>query len=186
MATRPLMIFGMKGILLDRVHTSAAAAVQVSPTFSMGSYRVWLRPFVIDALTELSSQYDLAVWSSATHRNTIALAATAFPDIKFRFVWCREHTTPDEYRRNFVVEDDDTWATLKPHGTLLANFPELHKSQFVLVDDTPSKLREVADRTLILPSFDITSPGAAEDSAMKRLLDATRIDGWSDVLPKFV
>ena len=151
------MIFGLKGTLIDRLHNTTAAGVTDGAT-NIGNFRVWKRPG-IDEVVQWSHQQpdvDIAVWSSATKRNTAGFAAAALDSIQPKFVWSREQARADDQRRNHVVHEDDSWAVTMDLDLVLREFPEYSDpSQILVVDDSSSKWRFWSHRLLVVPTFDV-------------------------------
>jgi len=154
---RPLVIFGLKGTLIDRVHTSAAATITAEATCHVGNFRVWTRPHMMDLLRWTATKADVAIWSSATKRNTAPFVEAALAGVEPRFVWSREHAHADDYRRNHVVHEDDSWAVSMGLDIVAREFPEYPTRNILVVDDSCSKWRFFSERLVIVPTFDIKS-----------------------------
>lgn len=214
---KPLLIFGLRGTLVERLHVRNIPSGMPEPNLNVGLTRVWLRHDVLRILLALQSKCHLAIWSSTTARNTKALidavfnneevwkknlpeefnstksgaaaggeqgAGTTSPSnsmkppqatekgrfsrrksageeasssilpvanpafvspVKFEFIWTREHTAPDEFRRSNAIIREDAHATVKDLSRVYAAFPELATPRnTVLIDDTPSKAKSNA------------------------------------------
>lgn len=183
MSSRLLLVFGLRGTLLERIHTSKAASTLPTPHHSVGMSKIWQRPHMLDSLTKLSEKCDLAIWSSTTARNTTPLMEAVFQNapFSFKFVWSREHTKSDDIRRLMAASRDDEHATLKDLSLITNAFPQYNLDRIVLVDDTPSKARLQADNFLWVKTFDETTLGS--DDGMKSLVETVqaRLVGCSDV-----
>lgn len=157
MTKRPLLIFGLRGTLLERLHTSKLPSATPNADFSVGLHKIWIRPKMMETLTELSRSCDLAIWSSTTARNTTPMMESVFDasSLKFRFVWTREHTTSDDFRRLMSSQHEDDYATLKDLTVVQKAFPEYGLDRMALIDDTPSKGRLQADNFVWLPTFTV-------------------------------
>lgn len=231
-ALKPLLVFGLRGTLLERIHFRNVPSTMPAPDLSVGSSKIWLRPHMMEVLKALQPHCRLAIWSSTTQRNTLPLvsaifdtpqvsmtaafdtsapppprapnargggfakapaaaavveteasasttseggsvragrfdkkkraaapveaaAAAAEPEaverLRFEFVWAREHTRADDFRRLNASVADDTHATVKDLGLIFAQFPALAQPEnTVLIDDTPSKAKMHADNYLWL------------------------------------
>jgi hypothetical protein len=102
--------------------------------------------------------------------------------VPFEFVWCREQTAADDYRRSIIVDPDDEHATIKDLSAIWS--PTTPESAFlnpskartwspertVLIEDTASKGRTSAGNLLILPSCCEDAIGSEYDG-MARLRD---------------
>ncbi|KAG8346951.1 putative NLI interacting factor like phosphatase [Trypanosoma vivax] len=140
---KPLLIFGLRGTLLERIHSSRVPAGMPGGAITVGMSRVWLRPGVIETLTALQQHCTLAIWSSTTARNTSPIIEAVFcqqAKLNFAFVWSREHTTADDFRRMSATSRDDQHATVKDLREVYRRFPSIATpTNTVLIDDTPSK-----------------------------------------------
>lgn len=90
--------------------------------------------------------------------------------VKFQFIWTREHTTPDEFRRSNAIIREDAHATIKDLKKVFAAFPELATPQnTILIDDTPSKAKSNAANFLWADSCQ--DLGITDKVVMRRLLE---------------
>lgn len=86
-----------------------------------------------------------------TSAEPAATTAAAEPQIKFEFIWSREHTKADEFRRANAAVRDDNHATVKDLTQVFEQFPHLAQPHnTILIDDTPSKAKLHADNFLWL------------------------------------
>ncbi|KAG5505178.1 hypothetical protein JIQ42_04366 [Leishmania sp. Namibia] len=226
-ALKPLLVFGLRGTLVERIHVRSVPEGMPAADLTVGLVKVWLRPHLMEVLSELQPHCRLAIWSSTTARNTHPLvsavfgsnlqlqdsagaatagfagsAAAAAPSSKqeeqgaagtsataavpassgrgarfgkkkrpakddaaaeetlsavaidtpqsqrihFEFIWSREHTRVDDFRRLNAAVTDDNHATVKDLSQVFAQFPSIAGPQnTVLIDDTPSKAKMHAD-----------------------------------------
>ena len=247
---KPLLVFGLRGTLLERIHTRNVPQNMPAPDMTVGTSKIWLRPHMMEVLQALQPHCRLAIWSSTTARNThplvsavfdlglhthaatkaaavgaapvdsgagkgfarasvspsaakadpasasasstaaektngragrfdkkkttapvaaAAAAAAAAPEtavkdegvssskggtpvpIHFEFVWTREHTRADDFRRLNASVLYDNHATVKDLSQIFAQFPAIAQPEnTVLIDDTPSKAKMHADNYLWL------------------------------------
>ncbi|CCW67863.1 unnamed protein product [Phytomonas sp. Hart1] len=195
---KPLLIFGLRGTLIERLYTSRIPNGMPTPDLTVGITKVWLRPHLLSTLRALQEHCNLAVWSSTTGRNTNPLVNAVFnfhsinpslstndtkaPDsaetpsrfrkrggktssggktgdapagleqpLKFEFIWSREHTSIDEFRRRNSVVNIDAHATVKDLSRVFQQFPEIAQpSNTIIIDDTPSKCKLQADNYIWL------------------------------------
>lgn len=169
---RLLVVFGLRGTMLERLHKSKVPATMPLPTTSIGMHQVWLRPQLIPTLRELSAHCDFGIWSSATKRNTDPLVKLVLPaaeGLKFKFVWSRENTLPDDFRRSVVIDPSDEWSTIKDITALTSEFPDVDPARTVFVDDTPSKLRTSAANCLWIDTCE--GEKIEEPTALLRMRD---------------
>ncbi|GET87151.1 hypothetical protein, conserved [Leishmania tarentolae] len=221
-ALKPLLVFGLRGTLVERIHVRSVPEGMPAADFTVGLVKVWLRPHTLEVLNELQKHCRLAIWSSTTARNThplvnavfgsdmmlqagagAAMAAPAKQDatstsavdaaspsggrggrfgkkrrsptadsvtegsaseattnvteaqrIHLEFVWTREHTRVDDFRRLNATLSDDAHATVKDLSQVFAQFPLIAQPQnTVLIDDTPSKAKMHADNYVWLDPY---------------------------------
>ncbi|KPI83927.1 hypothetical protein ABL78_7027 [Leptomonas seymouri] len=252
-AQKPLLVFGLRGTLLERIHVRSVPEGMPAPDLTVGTSKIWLRQHMVEVLQALQPHCRLAIWSSTTARNTHPLVSAVFDShlqmsaaaaaasvtgtgsavgsgfarasappaaaeaasasssplsssekgssrvgrfdkkkkagpameaakdgsaaadaadvptpIRFEFVWSREHTRADDFRRLNASVLDDTHATVKDLSLIFTQFPAIAQPEnTVLIDDTPSKAKMHADNYLWLDScqgFNI-----AETNGMRRL-----------------
>lgn len=252
-ALKPLLVFGLRGTLLERIHVRNVPAHMPAPDLTVGTSKVWLRPHMMEVLRALQPHCRLAIWSSTTARNTHPLisavfdsnlqlhtvgqppsvrapgapgsgfgktpmqvpvsaataeveasssagekssgrggrfdkkkktnalveeavastsasttAAAAVAPIKFEFVWTREHTRADDFRRLNASVLDDNHATVKDLAQIFAQFPSIAQPEnTVLIDDTPSKAKMHADNYLWLDTCE--EANITDTNGMRRL-----------------
>ncbi|CCW64273.1 unnamed protein product [Phytomonas sp. EM1] len=225
---KPLLIFGLRGTLVERLHARNVPSGMPAPDLTVGLAKVWLRPHLLSTLLALQEHCRLAVWSSTTARNTRPLMSAVFnayatdadPGIvtgsrvakqlkaqsseaapgstetvsrfrkrggkassgfqtddvsasleqspKFEFIWSREHTSVDDFRRRNAVVNDDAYATVKDLSRVFQQFQEIAQpSNTVLIDDTPSKGKLHADNFLWLDTCE--GLGIQDQQGMRQL-----------------
>ena len=211
---RPLLIvFGLNGSLLQRCRPAVAANLNPPENIeqhTVGIQKVFVRPSAKDGLKKLVDEGNsVAIWSSTTLKNTEPIVHTVWSekDHPFSFIWSRDHTKPDNYRRQTSLGDSETeFATLKDLN-MIWNYrlgvTDEHRTKFgadfnfgpkntVVVDDEPSKTRAHADNLLWIPQYSVednlagtVDPSLGFDQALELLLgELSEIDDVRDVLPK--
>lgn len=164
---RLLVVFGLRGTLLERIHMSGITPALPQATSVVGQHKIWLRPKTIETLTELSAVCDVAIWSSTTKRNTDPVVSAVFPKMDFKFVWTRDNTIPDDFRRSVAVDKEDQHATIKDLHSVWEAYPQYTRERTVIVDDTPSKGKMNADNLIWLRSCQ--QPDVLEEQGMPLL-----------------
>lgn len=165
---RKTIVFGLKGVLVDSTHTSAVGARADLRSEVVGTRKVWVRPRASELLLSLAAkEFDIAIWSTANRRNTASMVKV-LPDVPWKFVWTREHTDNDDFRRIHAVEDEDSWATQRSLGPILRTLG-IERDRLILVDDCASKCRLDADRLIVIPTFEVTKMNAAHDQTLDDL-----------------
>ncbi|KPA77331.1 putative mitochondrial TFIIF-stimulated CTD phosphatase [Leptomonas pyrrhocoris] len=242
-ALKPLLVFGLRGTLMERIHVRNVPENMPAPDLTVGTSKVWLRPHMMEVLRALQPHCRLAIWSSTTARNSHPLVSAVFDSylqspaaaaasvtrsessrgggfaktpvpptaapsataaasasetssgrggrfdkkkkaspaeeavteeaaalapIRFEFVWTREHTRADDFRRLNATVLDDNHATVKDLSQLFAQFPAIAQPEnTVLIDDTPSKAKMHADNYLWLDTCQ--GLNVTETNGMRRL-----------------
>ena len=200
-----LLVFGMRGTLLERLHHSKVPQGMPPATYTVGTHRIWMRRDVLPTLEALKSMgCAMAIWSSTTRRNTDPLVQQCFQmssgegstsdATPFEFVWSREQTIADDYRRSIIVDPEDEHATIKDLNqvwskeTPLSFFINKERARqwtperTVLIEDTASKGRTCAGNLLVLPTCSELEI-ASEYAGMERLKEfvATKLLDADDV-----
>ncbi|RNE97177.1 hypothetical protein TraAM80_09449 [Trypanosoma rangeli] len=178
---RPLLVFGLRGTLLERIHASRMPPGMPDGAITVGMSRVWLRPGALESLQALQEHCTLAIWSSTTARNTAPVMEAVFqthsgsPKVQFAFVWSREHTTSDDFRRTNAASRDDQHATVKDLREVFHRFPDIATPQnTVLIDDTPSKGKHNAANFLWLETCEeLKIENAQVMPALRRFVEQT-------------
>lgn len=167
---RLLLVFGLRGTLLERIHFKNVGPNMPGGSISVGPSRVWIRPNAVQTLQSLQNDFGcaLGIWSSTTRRNTDPMVQAVFPPetgLRFQLVWAREETASDDYRRSVIVDPEDEHATMKNLDRIFSSETPLNEflakddarnwspKRTVLIDDTSSKGRWNAGNLLIVPSF---------------------------------
>ncbi|KAG5483371.1 hypothetical protein LSCM1_04919 [Leishmania martiniquensis] len=234
-ALKPLLVFGLRGTLVERIHVRSVPEGMPAADLTVGLVKVWLRPHLMEVLSELQEHCRISIWSSTTARNTHPLisavfgvntmlqadaaastarlahsvatttlsaeqkqeeagisataaapsgsrrggrfdkkkrsaqldggaegsssaAAISIPQtqrIRLEFVWSREHTRVDDFRRLNAMVADDNHATVKDLSQVFTQFPSIARPHnTVLIDDTPSKAKMHAENYVWLDGCD--------------------------------
>lgn len=116
-------------------------------------------------------------------RNAAALSPPSFGcPLKFEFVWTREHTTVDDFRRRNPVVRDDGHATVKDISKVFLSMPSIATPQnTLLIDDTPSKGKLNADNFLWLDTCEALRIKDSEGMKALRIFIEKEILGAKDV-----
>lgn len=183
MSKRPLIIFGLRGTLLERLHTARVPMAMPPATHTIGMHKIWVRNKTMESLKKLNETCDLAVWSSTTTRNTLPVVEAVFgqkpapasqlntsPNAMFKFVWSREQTHPDDFRRSAPADAEDENATIKDLSDVFKAFPQYSAERTILVDDTPSKCRGNAGNFLWIEGLDGDADKLTKDDEMAKLV----------------
>eukprot|EP00698_Gefionella_okellyi_P004971 TRINITY_DN14583_c0_g1_i1.p1 TRINITY_DN14583_c0_g1~~TRINITY_DN14583_c0_g1_i1.p1 ORF type:complete len:303 (+),score=50.43 TRINITY_DN14583_c0_g1_i1:54-911(+) len=148
-ALRKLIIFDLNGTLIARERKSKAPR---SADFKHAEQWIWFRPHLRGFLDFCLANFDVAVWSSAMHRNTQPIVERVFEDARVKqllFHFHREACSPDG------SPGADPWATLKDLHVVWKAFPQHSESTTFLVDDSTSKLRLTPRNHILLPEFTV-------------------------------
>lgn len=179
---RPLLIvFGLNGSLLQRARPVVAANINAPTTVeqhTIGVQKVFVRPGAKAGLQQLlDAGHSLGIWSSTTLKNTEPIVNTVFGEEEakkmFSFIWARDHTKPDVYRRqNSLGDTESEHSTIKDIQLLWDYKLGIREGQTpkdvsfgphntVIVDDEPSKTRGHSDNLLWIPQFTVEDPVAS-------------------------
>lgn len=77
-ALKPLLVFGLRGTLLERIHLRNVPESMPASDLTVGTSKIWLRPHMMEVLRALQPHCRLAIWSSTTARNTHPLISAVF------------------------------------------------------------------------------------------------------------
>jgi hypothetical protein len=209
---RPLLIvFGLNGSLLQRARPVVAANLN-APTsveqFTVGVQKVYVRPGAKKGLQQLlDAGHSLGIWSSTTLKNTEPIVNTVFGDEEskkmFSFVWARDHTKPDIYRRqNSLGDSESEHSTIKDIQLLwdyklgvkegTGDTVSFGPHNTVIVDDEPSKTRGHSDNLLWIPQFTVEDPVAStmdetlgfNETTSFLLNELSTVEDVREILPK--
>lgn len=128
--------------------------------FKIGSYFVYLRPFLIDFLNQARKHFQIAVWSSSSCDYVAAIVDTIFPkSIQLEFAWSRQRCTPridPEWHQQYYVKD---LRKVKRRGYDL--------NRVLIVEDTPQQVeRHYGNALYVTPYF-----GDDTDAELKLLIE---------------
>lgn len=143
-----LVILDMDGTLCH-IHRSRLPGPR-EPDFCHNGRYVYVRPFLDTFLDEIFSHYDVAMWTCQTEHNArkiIEYLLGAYVH-RLQFAYYQRHVdkrgTGDRSSRGWV----------KPIDKVLRNY-NLRAHEVVLIDDSPHKAGEYADRCLLTaPTYD--------------------------------
>eukprot|EP01012_Entosiphon_sulcatum_P034687 TRINITY_DN4403_c0_g1_i1.p1 TRINITY_DN4403_c0_g1~~TRINITY_DN4403_c0_g1_i1.p1 ORF type:complete len:325 (+),score=43.63 TRINITY_DN4403_c0_g1_i1:39-977(+) len=178
---RKLLIFAMRGTLIDRVRGGLAPGAR-----RHGTYNIFSRPGLPEFMKFVFANFDVAIWSSAEPQNTHPLVEDACCGRRPLFVWTRDDTTPDNERRQNARCKDDHYATVKDLSKVWRAFPDHTAATTALIDDTTSKARLQPRNHIFMPGWE----GGRQDSALRRLQEfcamLLRLTDIRDLLPHHV
>eukprot|EP00758_Cryptobia_borreli_P012241 Tbor_TRINITY_DN5729_c1_g1::TRINITY_DN5729_c1_g1_i3::g.19690::m.19690 len=170
-ASRHLIIFGLRGTLIERLHSSRVSPLMPQSTHTVGMHKIWTRNYLTESLTALSKNCDLAIWSSTTTRNTIPVISAVFGnDHPFKFVWTREQTKPDDFRRSMPYDAEDENSTVKDLKEVFRHFPQYTPQHTIIIDDTPSKCRINAENYLWMRGLEGDGDSILRDDELQKLV----------------
>ncbi len=133
-------------LILDLDETlihATAQELERKADFGVFDYHVYKRPFLDEFLQQVSQEFLLAVWSSASDDYVMEVVKNIFPsDMKLEFVWGRSRAT---FRRRlrtdnlgyFADNPESHYHYTKPLQKLKRKGYNLNR--ILIVDDTPRK-----------------------------------------------
>jgi len=125
-----------------------------SPDFMVFDYNVYKRPYVTDFLSNLSQDFYLALWSTASENYIDRMISEIAPlGFKFEFVWGQTKAT---YKRvinvdQYNYEDFSEFQYIKRLKKVKSLGFRLEKT--LMVDDTPHKVRENYGNAIYIKEF---------------------------------
>ena len=127
-------------------------------TARVGSYFVYVRPYLHEFLQCCNELFRLAIWSSSSSDYLSAIVTAIFPnDMKLEFVWSRERCIQrfdGELQETYFVKD------LKKVQRIGFDLDRI-----LIVDDTPKKVeRNFGNAIYVKPYF-----GDPDDSELRHL-----------------
>jgi RNA polymerase II subunit A small phosphatase-like protein len=153
--SRPLLILDIDETLIFGTETELARTAN----FRVGPFHIYQRPHVAEFLEGAASDFDLAIWSSATIDYVAAIAAKICPSqISLRFVWGRERCTQ---RTNFESAEIEYIKDLKKVKRLGYDI-----NRILFLDDTASKLARNFGNAIYVRPYE----GGTTDDELPRLL----------------
>ncbi|KAJ3217242.1 hypothetical protein HDU67_008264 [Dinochytrium kinnereticum] len=155
-----LLVLDLNGTLIDRLVTSTDKALArqnplcpLVPDFHLNGARVYLRPYLDRFLDDLFQEFKVAVWTSATTKNSVPLVQNIFGKRckQLAFHW-------DRSRCDLVSEIGNPYGSVKNlekvwlDSTVNAGGIWSEKNT-LLIDDTPRKSTETPQNLLWLPTY---------------------------------
>jgi RNA polymerase II subunit A small phosphatase-like protein len=139
--------------------------------FQVFQYYVYLRPGLVEFLTQCAARFTLAVWSSASDDYVQAVVGQAFPaKVTPAFVWARSRCT-----RFRLPRLDEQGFDSREYSTTYEFAKRLKKvvrrgfdlKRTLIVDDTPEKVRQNYGNAIYIKPY----LGARDDQELASLTD---------------
>lgn len=117
--------------------------IGLEPDFVAYDYKVYKRPYVTDFLNNLSKDFYLAIWSTASENYIDKIISEIVPkNVKFEFVWGQTRAT---YKRVINVDQYNYTDFVEYH--YIKRLKKVKSLGFrlektLMVDDTPHKVKE--------------------------------------------
>ena len=136
-------------LILDLDETLVYATdqqIEGEADFSIFDFQVFKRPFLLEFLNEIKSDFLIAIWSSASDDYVEEVVKQIIPkNINLEFVWGRSRCT---YRRNLIIDEQGYYDSdptnhyhyIKPLKKLKRQGYNLNK--ILIVDDSPHKSKD--------------------------------------------
>lgn len=164
MTNKKLLIFDLDETLIHGKY-SHEPLLSYSPDLILdkGDIHVWERPHARDLIQSLQSEFDYAVWSSASDDYAQALARHMFSNIPLKFVWGRSRCTQqrDNGGDNLYGFGGGDFYWVKDLKKV-RNIFGLPLDHILIVDDSPEKAeRNYGNLVLIRPFY-----GAKDDNEL--------------------
>ena len=136
-------------LILDLDETLVYATdqqIEGEADFSIFDFQVFKRPFLLEFLNEIKSDFLIAIWSSASDDSVEEVVKQIIPEnLKLEFVWGRSRCS---YRRNIIIDENGYYDSdpsnhhyyIKPLKKLKRQGYDLNK--ILIVDDSPHKSKD--------------------------------------------
>ena len=134
---RTLLILDLDEMLIYATETP----LERSPDFCVYGYNVYRRPYLAEFLARALSEFDVAVWSSASDDYVVAVVSNIFGDHHdLQFVWGRSRAT----LRRTPQNDDSYFYDPWDHTHYVKPLTKVRRrgwrlERVLIVDDTPEK-----------------------------------------------
>jgi TFIIF-interacting CTD phosphatase-like protein len=155
---RPLLILDLDETLVYGTKQELPSA----PDFLVAHYFVYRRPHLPEFLDYCFTDFDVAVWTSASRSYASEIVARLFGDRELRFFWSGERCTQ---RVNLTTYEQYTVKDLRKVRKI--GFP---LEQILMVDDSPEKLERHYGNHIRIPPFE----GDPDDVELLALADYLR------------
>lgn len=159
-----LLIFAMRGTLIDRTH-SKPKQFKERQGIKIGTWFIVPRPGLRELMSYSFQNFDVAIWTSAEAQNTPPVLVDRYicgpENRKTVFVWSREGMQKD-------LNGQDRNATLKDLQHVWNFYPQYSESNTVLIDDTVTKARLQPDNHLQINEW---KSNQSDDESLIRLMN---------------
>lgn len=155
---RPLLILDLDETLVYATEQELSSA----PDFRIARYAVYRRPHLSAFLDYCFSDFDVAVWTSASRSYASEVVRQVFGDRELRFFWSAERCIQ---RIDFRTYDSYTVKDLRKVRRL-----GFALEQILMVDDSPEKLERNYGNYIRIAPFE----GDVSDSELPHLVDYLR------------
>lgn len=146
-----LLILDLDETLIHATETKLERAYD----FKYADYYIYKRPNLLEFLTEMNKDFQLAIWSSADDRYVRDVVEMIQPpNITFKFVWARSRCT---VKRDYELDRyiyEKRLKKIKKQGFLL--------EKALIVDDSPEKTRDNFGNAVYVLPFE----GGANDNEL--------------------
>lgn len=145
-----LLIFDLDETLIHATKDD----IGLEPDFIAYDYKVFKRPYVADFLSNLSKDFYLAIWSTASEDYIDKIISEIAPkNIKFEFVWGQTRAT---YKRTIKVDQYNYTDFIEYH--YIKRLKKVKTLGFrlertLMVDDTPHKVKENYGNAIYIKEF---------------------------------
>lgn len=130
-----LLILDLDETLIHATKTE----LETAPDLRVFSYNIYIRPFLIEFLSQMQKDFHLAIWSSASDTYVQEIVDRIIPpEILLEFIWGKSRCTP---RRSFEGDELlDHYHYIKPLKKVKKRGYKLQR--ILIVDDSSHKSKE--------------------------------------------
>ncbi|WNJ19507.1 HAD family hydrolase [Pontibacter sp. G13] len=126
--------------------TRKGVEFEIMPEFEVYEYKIYVRPFLLEFVTELSKEFEIGIWSSAHEAYIEAVLEKIIPEeIKLEFIWGSEKCT---VRRDLELDRYVKTKRLKKLKKLGYSMNEI-----IMIDDSAEKLKQNYGNSIIIRPF---------------------------------
>ena len=135
---KPLVIFDLNGIFIDRMYSKPTEDLvgETDGAEQLGNFRVWKRQGLTEFLDQVFQVADVAVWSSVNKWNAELLSKHAFQGHHEKLVFLFDQS------RCVPVPTDNPHKPifLKNLSVVWEEFPQYNASNTLIIDDSNAKM----------------------------------------------
>lgn len=135
MSTRPLVIFDLNGIFIER-RFEKVLPEDIGDAHQLGNFLVWKRPDTAIFLAKVFEVADVAIWSSVNKWNAHQLSTYVFDTYHERLVFIYDQS----HCETVVTDNPHKPLFLKNLSRVWEEFPQYNEKNTLIIDDSDQKM----------------------------------------------